>query len=430
MQINKLKFRLIALVLFLGFFNLNLRAQATDALGAYSPYSLFGVGEIVRPGGAFNMSMGGIGIGVRDNRFINYLNPAASCARDTLAFMLDFGIVEKNTYNKDANTTSAYNVFNMNNIALSFPIYKKSAFIVGVAPFSNTGYKFETTETNPDLIADMGNVKYQKFGTGSINQLFFGASMVFLKYFSIGAEGIYYFGNLDRKSNVLFTSYGANRDILTGWNYKINSFSGRFGLQYSQPFKNNQSLTVGLTYRLGSNIKGDAIRYAFTDTSIKTDTIYYNNDQANIKIASEMGIGFSYRKKDKWMVGFDYVRQNWENSKLDTKIFKAQTSNTFKIGGEYIPRRYDSRYYLKRVAYRAGAYYEQSYMSINGYKINSFGITLGASLPIYKWYNAVSVAIDMGQRGSISDFTVRERYVNFIININLHDVWFVKYRYD
>ena len=34
--------------------------------------------------------MGGLGIGVRDNRYINYNNPAAITERDTLSFMQNF----------------------------------------------------------------------------------------------------------------------------------------------------------------------------------------------------------------------------------------------------------------------------------------------------------------------------------------------------
>ena len=60
--------------------SVRLSGQTTDALGTYTPYSLFGIGDIARQGTAFNRGMGGIGIGVRDNRFINYLNPASITA--------------------------------------------------------------------------------------------------------------------------------------------------------------------------------------------------------------------------------------------------------------------------------------------------------------------------------------------------------------
>ena len=85
---------------------------------------------------------------------------------------------------------------------------------------------------------------------------------------------------------------------------------------------------------------------------------------------------------------------------------------------------------MKRVTYRAGAYFEQSYVRVDGRQVNAFGITFGASFPFYRWYNAVSVAVDIGQRGSLRQGQIRENYINFILNINLHDIWFVKYRYD
>ena len=58
--------------------------------GAYSPYSIFGVGDISKQGTSFNRSMGNVGIATRNKRFINIQNPAAVTARDSLSFMADF----------------------------------------------------------------------------------------------------------------------------------------------------------------------------------------------------------------------------------------------------------------------------------------------------------------------------------------------------
>ena len=67
-------------------------AQTTDALGTYTPYSIFGVGDVSRPGTAYNKSMGGLGVGVKDARYINYINPASIVERDSMSFMADFGM--------------------------------------------------------------------------------------------------------------------------------------------------------------------------------------------------------------------------------------------------------------------------------------------------------------------------------------------------
>ena len=190
--------------------------QDVDALGSYSPYSIFGIGKMSYEGSAYNHAMGGIGIGMRDNGYINYVNPAAITARDTLSFMLDFGLNQQNHYNKDDMTRSAYNVFNMQNVAFTFPIYKKSAFIVGISPFSDVGYKFQYTETDPDIVASMGDVKYRKYGTGSIYQLFFGGAVLLFDRISIGAQAIYYFGYLNKHNDILFYSSSMYNTIYTG----------------------------------------------------------------------------------------------------------------------------------------------------------------------------------------------------------------------
>lgn len=411
-------------------------AQLTDALGTYTPYSVFGVGDINRPGTAFNKAMGGIGIGLRENRLINILNPAAISERDTLSFMLDFGVNQSNMYNKGVGgQTSAYNTFNMHHLIMSFPIYDKSAFAIGVMPYSSVGYKFEAFETDPSIITEMGDIRYQRYGTGGINKAFLSASMVFLKNFSIGAEGIYYFGTIDRKSDVIFTTNQSYRSLNTGSDYVIGSFAGKLGLQYSNNLGDDLSLTAGATWQLGSKLSGDLTRYAFaTNAQGYRDTSYFHvAENTAMEIPAEYGLGFSLRKRDKWMVGIDYTRQDWSNVSFAPTpgvSFTPSVSNSFKLGFEYIPNRYDIRYYSRRVTYRGGLYYENTYMKVEDKQINAMGLTFGATLPILRFYNGVGFSVDMGQRGSLQNNLVRERYVMFNLSFSLHDIWFVKYRYD
>ena len=96
------------------------------AYGAYTPYSVFGIGEIAREGNAYTKSMGGTGIATRNRRFINYTNPAAVTARDTLSFMADFGLEQKNTVYAQGDLRSANNTFNIHNFVMTFPIYRSS----------------------------------------------------------------------------------------------------------------------------------------------------------------------------------------------------------------------------------------------------------------------------------------------------------------
>lgn len=436
MRKSRIKGIFLAILVFMVGVNIS-KAQTTDALGTYTPYSLYGIGEIVKQGTAINRGMGGIGVGVRDNRYINYLNPASITQRDTLSFMLDFGISQKNFYNSDGKTKSAYNTFNMHNIVFTAPIYKKSALIVGISPYSDIGYKFESTETDNELVSKYGDIKYQKYGTGSINQFFIGASMNFFKHFSLGAEYIYYFGALDRYSNVMFnTSAGSMRSLETGWDYALGASSARIGIQYFGFLDKEKDvdLTVGATYRMAAKLKGDFNRFAYAyDENVRDTVVNTLSEDAKIKIPQEFSAGFSIRKKDKWMFGFDYMRQDWTKSSFegaDGVKFKPCVAGYYKAGFEFTPNKYDIRYYMKRVTYRLGAYYEQSYVQLGSHQINAAGITFGMSLPIYRLYNAVNVAVDFGQRGTVKENLVRERYVQFVVNISLHDIWFVKHQYQ
>lgn len=410
-------------------------AQTTDALGTYTPYSLFGLGELEKSGTSVNKGMGGIGIGVRDNRVINYVNPASITARDTLSFMLDFGLSQKNYYNTNGDANGAYNTASMHNLVFTAPIYKKSALIVGITPFSNIGYKFRDKETDTKLISKYGDITYEKYGTGSISQLFFGGAVNLAPYISVGAEAIYYFGALNRYSNVLFGTDFSIRDIVTGWDYDMRAMGGKVGVQYFNDVAPNTELTVGATYRFATDLDGNSSRIASVQMNgTPVDTVMMETyENYKVEIPSEIAFGFSLRKKDKWMIGFDYTRQDWKGTifgETPGVDFNPATASSFKVGFEFIPNRYDIRYYLKRATYRLGAYYDESYISIGGNQVNAAGVTFGMSLPIFRWNNSLSWSVDVGQRGSVKNGMIRERYVQFNINMNMHDMWFIKRKYN
>ena len=106
------------------------RAQRTDALGTYTPYSLYGIGDLEQQGNAITKSMGGISAGIKRCQVLTLT--WLPLQRDTLSFLFDFGLKSNNIYNKDKKNHSAYNTFNINNFAFSAPIYHKSALVVGI----------------------------------------------------------------------------------------------------------------------------------------------------------------------------------------------------------------------------------------------------------------------------------------------------------
>ena len=181
-------------------------------------------------------------------------------------------------------------------------------------------------------------------------------------------------------------------------------------------------------------MSGDFTRYACTVSSSQIDTVsLVTTPGYEVEIPAELAFGLSVRKKDKWMFGIDYVKQDWSDSffgETPGVDFTPSVSTSYKVGFEYVPNRYDIRYYMKRVTYRWGAYYDQTHLNINGNQVCAAGVTFGMSMPIFRWYNAVTWSVDLGQRGSLEKNQVRERYVQFNLNFNLHDMWFIKKRYN
>ena len=291
--------------------------------GAYSPYSIYGIGDIAKEGTAFNKSMGGTGIATRNRRFINYTNPAAVTARDTLSFMADFGLSQKNTLYRQGDMRSANNTFNIYDFILSFPIYKSSAFMVGITPYSDVGYDFSSIETDPDIIGNTGNITYDSFGTGSIYQAFLGAGVTFWKKLSIGAEAIYYFGNIDKVTNMDYSD-GSYRSLNSGNELMVRGTTGKFGLQYEQKLGGDVSMIIGATYKMGTGMKGYSTTFRYANQSGVTDSLRYTVDTlgaSGLRFGDEIGLGISVKK------GENGVR----NSTISDRIGESRDSNQPRV---------------------------------------------------------------------------------------------------
>ncbi len=407
-------------------------AQDLDALGTFTPYSLYGVGDLHGNSTASTLGMGGIGLGIRDPRYINLKNIASLTERDTLSFMLDFGVYSRNMYLADRNTKSAYNTANINNFVFSFPIKNKHSMIVGIMPFSNMGYKFQTEEEDPSLVAKYGDIKYRKYGNGSINQVFIGGAVKVNDYLSVGLQGLYYFGSQTNHSDVAFAS-GLIRSLQTGWKFTPHGFGLEASAQGTYKPSDDYQLTVGASYRMKNKLRGSVTRYAYAYDSEVSDTVSFNKTKSNIYIPSKLAFGVALKKNDKWAAGIDYERQDWSKAGFkDTPGvgYKAQAAQSVRVGIEFVPNRYDIRYRYKRMTYRAGFHYDKTYVSLDGKSINQIGFTIGTSIPVYRLNNSFNIAVDFGQRGSKTGNLVRENYINFIVSLSLHDLWFIKPKYQ
>ena len=417
---------------------------SAQTYGSYTPYSIFGVGDLASPGTAYNKAMGGIGVAARNNRFLNPINPAAVTARDTLAFMADYSLLQDNKIFRQGTMKSGSNTVNIGDLLISFPIWKSSAMMIGLMPLSNTGYGYSYSVTDPAVVGRTGGINYAAGGQGGIYQIFATAGVTFWRRLSLGAEFIYLFGKTEKKFTESFTDASYN-GASNGHILQITAPAGKFGLQYEQPLGTKASLTLGATYRTAAKLGGHTESYRYSTGSASSDTLYYKKGVPDaVSLASEIGGGLSFRYADKFMAELDYTRSDWRNSGLDKaegftgnltagagrSSFACAVSESWRLGFEYVPNRNDIRYYWRKITYRAGAYWKNEYYLLDGHPVNAWGVTIGATLPVFRWYNGITFGMEFGQRGSLKNNMILENCINFSVGFNLFDVWFQKFSYD
>lgn len=407
-------------------------AQTDGTYGGYSPYSVFGVGQLHQSGTGWNRGMGGVGIAARSNRFVNILNPAAVTARDSLSFMSDFGLNGRMSVFSDGSKKSVNTLLNIDDFVISFPLWRHTAMMVGIRPVSDVGYSITSSRIDPDS----GKQTFVSGGNGGIYQAFAGAGVTLWNRLSLGAQFNYQFGNIAKTASTTYAE-SSYRNFQEGDSLRISNLGVKFGLQYAQKLAGKSSLTLGATYQLSTGIRGSSVHYSEKGSFDRERTPLDLKDQ-NLRMGSELGIGLAYNFGDKFLAEFDYTRSDWSGSGLD-KVpgfsnngdvpFAPSVGQSFRVGAEYTPNRSDIRYYLRRCTYRAGAYFEQSYFTVGGKHIDTAGITLGVTLPVFRWYNGLSLGIDLGQRG-LGGAAVKEKYFGFNIGFNVFDIWFQKHSYE
>lgn len=410
----------------------SMRAQTDGTVNGFSPYSVFGLGQQHQIGTTWNRGMGGVGIAARNNRYINILNPASMTARDSLSFMADMGLNGRMSLFKEGDKKGFNTVFNIDDIAISFPMWRHTAFMVGLTPLSDVGYNISYREMD---VYTQERV-FTTVGKGGTYQIFAAAAATFWNRLSVGAQFNYMFGNVAKTSGISFGD-DSYRSVVSGDSLQVNSISAKFGLQYEQPIAVGSYITVGATYKLSSAMRGHSVHYRELGSYYR-ETTTTDLNQAGLRMGDELGVGISYRKGDSFLAEFDYTRSNWSNSKMDQVkgfsnvgdvVFGTSVGQSFKAGVEFTPNRNDIRYFLRRCTYRVGAYYDQSYYTVDGAHVNSLGVTMGMTLPVFRWYNGLSVGLEFGRRG-LATSQVKENYFGFSVGFNIFDIWFQKRAYQ
>lgn len=417
-----------------------------SSINTYSPYSMYGIGDLSTLGNGLTRSMGGAGVAYRGSHVtpysagVNYLNPASYSAMPQRAFVFSIGIENQNFYLKEGDKKSSYSGFNMRDISVLFPLAKKVGFGVSVTPFSSVGYRLEEQMKNENVQGTIGTVTKSYMGDGDITQIKAGLGLQLFKGFSLGADMIYYKGYIDRTQTVQFSQEIGGSGITNtqgSLNEDVSRLTFMAGFQYNLLVKTRSALTLGGTYRMGTKLKSKKEHYV-PSTADDVESVYINRTVSAFSLANEISIGLFYYTP-KWSVGADYIFANWgdKNKSMaqQSSAFNVryEDTHTIKAGFQYTPNRYDVRRFFNRLSYRAGVRYQQDYMSFNGKKTDNKAVTLGIGFPLKSTSSSsFDLGFEYGRRGTTSNNLTQMDYFKFSLGFNFfgEDYWFWKHKYD
>lgn len=398
-----------------------------------SPYSRFGLGDLQYYSFGRTTAMGGASLASRNSLQINTSNPASYTSVDSLFFLFEFGMNGKfSNYRNDIASMNSTDV-NFRYFTMNFQFNNWLATAMGLTPYSDVGYDLQLNQT----LQYSGDVQTNYFGEGSLSRAFFGLAAEPVKNISVGANLNYLFGTLNRNAEVFFLSASDFYNIRKYEKIRIRDFGMDFGVQATIPVKKDQKVTIGAILENKPEYKAFSsditIKNISSGTSGAQDTLNskYGENTGHIRFPLTYGAGLSFVKENSLEINFDYFHQKWSQAIFFGSYNPVLTDlNKFALGAEWIPDRFSIRGYLNRIAYRGGIKFENSYLMLNGQQINDIGITFGVGLPIYRSNSTINVATEIGRKGTRKNDLVAESYVKFNLSVNLHDIWFVKRRFD
>lgn len=432
-----------------------------------SPYSRYGLGDVVPNTNILNRGMGGISAGYGDIRTINFNNPASFSRFRVFTeartgevssgqVILDGGLNISNRTLRTPNQTEKFSSTGaqFSYLQVGLPLRRNWGLALGIRPLTQVKYYIARDEFLRDPVTgdSIERAATEFKGTGGTYLPSIGTGFA-LKGFSVGASLGYLFGSRETTTNrTLFN------DSLLYYRGRVGdstSFGGLFvnaGAQYDiklipdadRATRGAAILRLGVSGNLETklNASQDLARETyihdpnggdFPQDSVKVEN---GTDGEVIYPASyTAGIVFE-RQKPKggsWLVGVDLVQTKWSNYRFMGREDAVKDNWQVRVGGQFLSN--PGRNYFSNVAYRAGFFTGQDYITAGG-DLSTWGITLGAGLPIANYNrlapgqaSVINVALEYSKRGDNSNI-IKENTFRFSVGLNFSDLWFNKRKYD
>lgn len=399
-----------------------------------SAYSFFGLGNGNIKRTAEQMSMGGVGVAMKEYYRLNFSNPAAYSSLNLTTYTL--ALENKNMVVKDGTNSEPAAATSLSYFALGIPIGPRGGFAFGLLPNTTVGYSLRS-----DVFDDEGSLQEITLynGKGGVNNLFFGAGYEVFKGFSIGLQGNYFFGEIENSilNQVDQVSLATKYETFVD----IEGFSGNAGFQYETPISEKLYLSLGGNFELENTTSTKETEYLYSvslgNFDIPKDTILNESSRGKVLAPLKSSVGVGVGEKEKWFATAEYVFQepfDYQGSVYGKNPdVKYGDYSKFALGAYYTPKANSITSYWDRITYRFGIKKENTGLLLdisgnqsNYTEIEDFGISFGVGLPVSDQFSSFNVGFEIGKRGEDTNGLVQENYFNLRLSLSLTDKWFRK----
>lgn len=458
-------------------FGLSLNAQTTG----FNLFSRYAFGELIPVGGTSQQALAASGIAFQTDTLpptlINLSNPAASSGIRYTA--LDIGTDLQFQRIQQQSRYYDYKNVRLLNAVLALPIKKHSGLVLGILPYSQSGYNVIQTEmssagTTTQQVQSYGGwnrailgfgispfskqhllFRYRNYFIPDSIKRFKGHSyavretvMQLFSELSFGIQASWLFGSIDQTTRLIYPNSLLYNNTLTYNALSVNGYLIQSGLQtgftidstllthqrraLKHPIRVGFGYSAQLPTPLNPVQHFDVYSYILNSgNETIRDTISSSEMPISTKAPFEQGIGMGLKCGEIWQWHIDVQSSDW--SKTLVRMPSQSSSSVLRIasGFQFQPDKqaFGKGTFLKRTVYRAGLQYQTGPFSIQNITVTDWNINLGLGLPLgqSKLFNAANVSVRFGQYG-ISGYHMT--YFRIFLGCTFQDRWFLKYKYD